>query len=560
MHQQRRDFLRMTAAGAAGLALVRADKAHAAWPGTGTLAINPDISNMRVVSCVDPQMLSTPKSTTFAAENAAVDACRVHANMDAMAMQLADKTTADDAWKTIFRPKKDWASAIVAIKVNVTEPANMPRVAVVEKFCRVFAGLGVPASNIIIYDGGPSSFAKYVSNYASYFSATDTSKIPGVLSNISDALGGTTNASLPDGTSATCTADIAKGKVDILVSLAVNKGHPNFGGATLCMKNHFGTFIANHFNNNNTNMNNYIFNINKSDAIIGGSPPRQQLCFIDSLIANKASNTGSPEAMPGYLVMGTFAPAVDYLTVKKIREDVLKCTHDAAVISSYLTSFGYAATDPQWVVVPPVTTCGSDAGVSGTGGGSGSGGVSGPGGSGSGGRSGTGGASAGGAAGSGGAGKGGIGGSGDVGRGGSSGTGGSATGGNHSAGGVGAAGSGSGGVASSGGVSSSSSGLGGAGGVATSVASRSGGALGAGGTTAGGGPAASSAGCGCELGEISRRAGPWSLMPAVGIVVAGMLRRLIMRRGTCAKDARSPDGTGGPEIDQLKQPSDESMS
>jgi len=45
---------------------------------------------------------------------------------------------------------------------------------------------------------------------------------------------------------------------------------------------------------------------------------RQQLCFIDSIIANKASNTGTPEVSPCYLIMGVFGPAVDYLTVKKV--------------------------------------------------------------------------------------------------------------------------------------------------------------------------------------------------------------------------------------------------
>jgi len=40
MQKQRRDFLKITAAGAAGLALTRADRAVAAWPGTGTMAVN----------------------------------------------------------------------------------------------------------------------------------------------------------------------------------------------------------------------------------------------------------------------------------------------------------------------------------------------------------------------------------------------------------------------------------------------------------------------------------------------------------------------------------------
>ena len=87
---------------------------------------------MRVVGCYDTKMMkSTPASITFAAQNAAVDAGRVQANMDAMAMQLANLTTADAAWKSIFRSSKAWASTRVAIKVNSLEPKNMAHVAIV---------------------------------------------------------------------------------------------------------------------------------------------------------------------------------------------------------------------------------------------------------------------------------------------------------------------------------------------------------------------------------------------------------------------------------------------
>jgi hypothetical protein len=53
--------------------------------------------------------------------------------------------------------------------------------------------------------------------------------------------------------------------------------------------------------------------------------------------------------------MGVFGPAVDYCTVKKVRETVMGCTHTSTIIDSYLTTFGYATTDPVWVDVPPVT-------------------------------------------------------------------------------------------------------------------------------------------------------------------------------------------------------------
>jgi hypothetical protein len=152
--QMRRDFFKITTAGATGLVLAKARKAFAEWPSSGSMAINPDISNMRVVACYDTGMVPTaPTTMTFSAQNAAVDTARVQANMDAMAIQLAEKCTPDEAWRTIFRSSTPWASTIVAIKISAAEAKNMARLAVVDKFCRVLNGFGVPAGNISIYDG-----------------------------------------------------------------------------------------------------------------------------------------------------------------------------------------------------------------------------------------------------------------------------------------------------------------------------------------------------------------------------------------------------------------------
>jgi len=531
MENQRRDFLKMTAAGAAGLALLRSDKTFAAWPATGTMAVNPTISNTRVVACYDTSMMkSTPTAMSFAAENAVVNTAQVQANMDAMAMQLANQPTADAAWKAIFRSSKAWASTKVAIKVNTIEPKNMARLAVIQKFCTILTGFGVPAANIIIYDGN-TTYGAGISNYTSYFSTTDATKIPGVVSSYNTALGGTVNAPTPDGTSIACSADIANGAIDILINIANNKGHTMMGKATLSMKNHFGTFAPNH--NNNTE---YVFNINKSDAILGGTPVRQQLCFIDSLIANKVSNTGTPEVMPCYLIMGVFGPIVDYLTVKKVREAVMNCTHDETIIAQYLTSFGYAATDPVWVVVPPSGASSGTGGSSGSGG-SGSGGSSGSGGVGSGGTSGNGGSGNGGTQASGGAGNGsgGLGsggarsggatGNGGMGSGGATGNGGAGSGGANANGGAGSGGSiAAGGAPGNGGVSSSVGGTGGAAGATTSTVSAAGGSAATGGT----GVASSSSG-GCDVIGLGRRTSPLGALLAVGAVAVGKLWRRAAR-------------------------------
>ena len=561
MQKQRRDFLKITAAGAAGLALTRADRAFAAWPGTGTMAVNPNIDNMRVVGCVDTKMMKSTPAMSFAAENAAVDSARLQANMDAMAMQLANQPTADAAWKAIFTTgKSSWAATKVAIKINSLEPKNTAHIAILQKFCSILAGYGVLPANIIIYDG--QSAYTDTSNFASYISLTDATKIQAVLSNLNSAMGGTVSAAIPGGSTGTCTANIANGTIDILINVANNKGHDLMGGATLCMKNHFGTFAPKHDIN-------YLFNINKSDAILGGTPVRQQLCFVDSLFTNKTQNVGTPELMPCYLTMGVFAPAVDYLTIKKVREEALGLTHVDATINSYLTSFGYTTADPVWVLVPPAS---GGSGADGGAGGAGGSGSSGSGGAGSGGTSTSGGARGGGASGSGGTASGGTSGSGGttasggtssaggVASGGTSGSGGARSGGTNAAGGAGSGGtSGSGGAASggtsgssgarsggatatggtptSGGTTSGSAG--GAGGAATSVASASGGSASTGGTIAGAGTSANAtggssgstasanSGSGCDIAGGDRKVTRWGAMLAFGAVVVEKLRRLV---------------------------------
>jgi len=144
MQKQRRDFLKITAAGAAGLALARADRAFAAWPATGTLAVNPTISNMLVVGCYDTKMMkTTPTAMTFAAQNTAIDTARLQANMDAMAMQLANQTTADAVLESHLQVRQGVECHESRHQVNSLETKNMAHIAIVQKFCTILAGYGV---------------------------------------------------------------------------------------------------------------------------------------------------------------------------------------------------------------------------------------------------------------------------------------------------------------------------------------------------------------------------------------------------------------------------------
>ena len=57
----------------------------------------------------------TPRRSSLESPTA-VDTARVQANLDAMAMALAGKCTPDEAWKTIFRSSRPWATTVVAIR------------------------------------------------------------------------------------------------------------------------------------------------------------------------------------------------------------------------------------------------------------------------------------------------------------------------------------------------------------------------------------------------------------------------------------------------------------
>ncbi|MBN2035820.1 MAG: twin-arginine translocation signal domain-containing protein [Chitinispirillaceae bacterium] len=357
----RRDFLKSGAAGTAGLAIGGLHGVSEASSGgwTNGMAINPAIDNLRVVCCHDTRMIkSTPTRWDFTSQNAAVNKEIVQMNLDEMAKTLAQKSTAAEAWAAIFRKpaSKEWNQVKVALKVNCIEYRNMPRIALLDGIARRLIALGVTPANIVIYDGCHNAYSTS-SSQPKYNSDDSRSQLPDgiVVSTRSDSLGGTVSSPVPNMSNAACTRQIADGTVDILVNFALNKGHSSgFGTATLTMKNHAGTFDPNGLHGSSST--NYLFNINKSAAILGGNPVRQQLCVLDSLFASVSGPTVVPDQAPARIVMGTFGPAVDYLTVKRIREPVMQASHNATVVNRFLTEFGYQTSQlTDFVPVDPVS-------------------------------------------------------------------------------------------------------------------------------------------------------------------------------------------------------------
>jgi hypothetical protein len=257
----------------------------------------------------------------------------------------------------------------------------MPRAAVVQKLTKVLTGFGVLPSNIVLFDGGGNASGN--DKYTSYCSTTDTSKILAVVSNLYDKLNGRVAITdIPNVTGISCASDLVNNVTDILINVAVNKTHNtkfqgSTGRCTLSLKNHFGTFTNTVHDPLIQNKNTYgaeqlhcrvnvatdpgttdgIIGINKHAAIIGGDPVRQQLCIVDSLMASEAGPGSPPDKRVDRIIMGAFGPIVDYLIVKKVREQVEKLTHNDTVIAKYLTEFGYAETDAlEWIEFTPGTS------------------------------------------------------------------------------------------------------------------------------------------------------------------------------------------------------------
>jgi len=343
--QSRRDFLKASAVSAAGITIsgILPKGIYAkqgAW--VNGMRINPLIDNLRVVSCKDQGMMPTLPTnwSNFVSVNSCINSEKVYANLDEMAKALAQKTTASEAWATIFQKpaNKEFSSARVAFKVNCIEPRLMTCVAVINKIADELHKLGVPYENIIIYDGCHNAAGKYSQNNVPLSIIRQGIKVSNGNTMFGTANPNTISVPVPapyNGNVA-CTAEIANGYIDILINTAVNKGHSaEYGGCTLSMKNHYGTLAPNPLHSYNG-----LIGCNKCDAILGGTPPRQQLVIIDSLAAIPSSNMGTPSKYPYRLVMGTFSPAVDYITAKRIRGTEMG-NPPSADIEKILPDFGY---------------------------------------------------------------------------------------------------------------------------------------------------------------------------------------------------------------------------
>jgi hypothetical protein len=347
----RRDLLKRAALGAlalsAGPTILVPRRALAYEPGA---TVHPYVNHLRVVGVRDASMVNgTSVNTVWTVRDPMVVAEKVSENMDRMAMALAEEGSAADAWKKIFlKPTgKSWPDVVVAIKTNQIA-LQRSRSAVMGKLCRVLSGqIGVKPSNIFIYDGKDG---------ASMSGNVWKGMPEGV--NVAGAWGGIdrqTTVQTPRGPVTTqCLGHLVTGEVDILVNVGLCKGHGRqFGGFTMCMKNHLGTFDPGPGHSRRTGGANYVLGINRAPELLGELDPatgkvlfpRTQLCVVDALWASESGPSGLPSHQPNALLMGAFAPAVDYVGALRLRRDMMGWRVNKQVIAYIPKVFGFSDAD-----------------------------------------------------------------------------------------------------------------------------------------------------------------------------------------------------------------------
>jgi hypothetical protein len=391
--ESRRNFLKASAVGAAGLAILGPSaKKASAVPITAkliplpTTPINQDIENLRVAYITDPLCMNTNhhwpgwdgfNNPTPAANttNAVVSYSAVAADMDKLACALANKNLPADAWNTIFKipSSKTWPTAKAAMKVN-TFSGLFPSVAIVAKLCNVLIGKGMLPANICIYDQGNAG------PFANYIGAGKPIPAGVVLGPGTD--GTPTQVTLPTipatppafatPTTWTWNATSSINGVDIFINCAVNKGHDRYweySGVTMCQKNNKRTIDFGHLGGENNGSGDAqgiygLVYVNSCDYVVGdipaSYPAKTQLCVVDCMWAgNPGEWQGgvSDGADQRSIVMGTFAGAVDHVATKKIRD--LKYHAGAAypawnstLIDKFLTGYGYSAADITTLMTP----------------------------------------------------------------------------------------------------------------------------------------------------------------------------------------------------------------
>lgn len=350
----RRRFIKNSIAAGAGLSVFpMAVPSFSSQPikASRKIVVHPDVDNLRVVGITDESMIRDhePVSSWKKQEQLVVKDA-IWENIDKLACGLTEMGDPLKAWQTIFikPPRKSWSETIVAIKTNNISKQHT-RSPVIGKICYTFTDiLGVKPENIHIYD---ACHGRNISRDTPFSGLPDGCRIQNQWG------GSNTYTSIPgpwkEGKEKSkCLKHLVDGSVDILVNISMCKGHSDkFGGFTMTMKNHFGTFSPRpgHFSGSQD----YLMAINKTPEVLGTMDkktgnilfPRQQLCLVDALWASEDGPGGNPSAQPNFLAMGALSPVLDYQVATKFRKGRMGWDINLDAAQRMLAEFGYSEKD-----------------------------------------------------------------------------------------------------------------------------------------------------------------------------------------------------------------------
>jgi hypothetical protein len=313
--------------------------------------VHPQLDNLRVVGLTDAFMTTAHETgSSWARQNELVNSSVVSENIDRLACALAQTRNAAEAWRQIFikPPRKSWSETVVAIKTNNIAQQHTRSAVMAKIVFTLTATLGVKPYNIHIYD---ACHGDEMGKYTPFAGLPEGCRIE-------DTWGGsTTLTAMPapwkgSGGRARCLRPLVDGSVDILINIALCKGHSTrFGGFTMTMKNHFGTFSPRPGHDDGAE--DYLIAINQTPEILGPMDPRtgkvlyprQQLCLVDALWASKGGPGGNPSHQPNFLAMGVLAPVVDYLMASAFRGKRMGWELNQEMTRRLLTEFGYTEAD-----------------------------------------------------------------------------------------------------------------------------------------------------------------------------------------------------------------------
>lgn len=266
----------------------------------------------------------------------------VQVMMDAGIKNLTGQSDVGEAWKSIM-PNLG-ATGVIAIKVNCRSSAlpTHPEVAnaVVNGLLKMkFDGVSFPENNIHIYDNAKAYFTEsgYTLNTSSNgvrcYSATSYSSQSYSVNGSSQRI---------------CT--LVKDTADYLINIGVLKNHSSMAGATLCMKNHFGTCQqprSMHINYGDP----YIPALNAIEPI----KSKQCISILDALYgAAEGGPYGGPTFIANKILLSQDIVAVDYLGREMLEEQNSSTVSWATYIDS-AANYGIGTNDPSQMDVINIT-------------------------------------------------------------------------------------------------------------------------------------------------------------------------------------------------------------